>query len=361
MSNRKTAPCIKCLSAWVAVLTCALLFGTVVGKDNRSRLGQAEMKRGRVLGLAFQSVRVSDLKRSVAYYQALGFTAADKIEPAWVKDEAANRLYRTPGASFRAATLTIPSVNSGQPFVLYLREYEGAGGRGRVDFPPRYPSSTHFGLMVPQADELWEMLRVTGLLRPLSWDGKLIRTAGQTSGGIAYIRDPDGFNVEIIGIDRSGRLKGPSLHHVGLTVLNSGKAKSFYGDLLGARFPDKPSEWLSGDNYDAPVGGRGYVLRFFNGAFPEAAAPHATMNLELVEYQKPDRTAIDDYGHADVSVSCLGFEVEGLEELYARLQAAGVKTWSQGGIVRLQNGTRAVIVRDPDVGAFVELFEQPRR
>jgi hypothetical protein len=33
--------------------------------------------------------------------------------------------------------------------------------------------------------------------------------------------------------------------------------------------------------------------------------------------------------------------------------------WSQGGIVQRKDGSRAVVVRDPDVGAFVELFERP--
>jgi hypothetical protein len=40
------------------------------------------------------------------------------------------------------------------------------------------------------------------------------------------------------------------------------------------------------------------------------------------------------------------------------LRAAGIKVWSEGGIVKMKDGTRAVVVRDPDVGAFVELFEK---
>jgi hypothetical protein len=131
--------------------------------------------------------------------------------------------------------------------------------------------------------------------------------------------------------------------------------------LLGAKFPDKQPEWLSGDSWDAPVGGHGYVIRLINGAFPEAAAPQTTMNFELVEYQKPDRNEVDDYRYSDIGVSCAGFEVEGLDALYARLKAAGIKTWSEAGIGRRADASRAVVVRDPDVGAFVELFEKPRK
>jgi hypothetical protein len=50
----------------------------------------------------------------------------------------------------------------------------------------------------------------------------------------------------------------------------------------------------------------------------------------------------------------------GLDSLYSRLKTAGIQTWSDGGFVRRQDGTRAVVVCDPDVGAFVELFEKPQ-
>ena len=141
-------------------------------------------------------------------------------------------------------------------------------------------------------------------------------------------------------------------------MLNSDKSKAFYGDLLGAKFPDAMPEWLSGDMYDAAVGGRGYVIRLINGTFPEAAALQKQMPFELVEYQKPTRTEVDDCRYSDIAVSCIGLQVVGIDALYARLKAAGVKIWSEGGIVQKKDGTRAVVVRDPDVGAFVELFEK---
>ena len=203
-----------------------------------------------------------------------------------------------------------------------------------------------------------------GFLRALSWDAELVRMPGQTSGGIAYVMDPDGFDIEIIGVRMSpaaGAQKPPdhsTLHHLGLSVLDSGKSESFYGGLLGAKFPADLPNWVSGDMYDAAVGGHGYVIRLINGAFPEAAAPQTEMRFELVEYQKPDIQKIPDYRYSDVAVNCVGFQVEGLDALYARLSSAGVKAWSGSGILKKNDGTRAVVVRDPDVGAFVELFEK---
>jgi catechol 2,3-dioxygenase-like lactoylglutathione lyase family enzyme len=309
-------------------------------------------------GIAFESVTVSNLEKSVNYYKALGFTVAGEASPPWSKDEAENRLYNTPGALSRTAQLTVASTSSGEPFVLYLREYKDLKRRNRVNFPARNPSATHIGLMVPDADTLWAQMKSAGILRALSWDEKLVRMPGQTAGGIAYVMDPDGFNIELVGLSQTPAATHASLHHVGLAVLSSEKSRAFYGNLLGAIFSKTTPEWLSGDMYDAAVGGRGFVIRLINGTFPEAAAPQKTMPFELVEYQKPTRPDVDDYRYSDIAVSCVGLQVDGIDALYTRLQAAGLPAWSSGGIVQKKDGTRAVVVRDPDVGAFVELFEK---
>jgi catechol 2,3-dioxygenase-like lactoylglutathione lyase family enzyme len=335
------------------ILVCTLLIDIAFTED-KSQMP----KPGSVERIAFESVSVSNLDKSVSYYMTLGFTVIGESNPPWIKDEAENRLYNTPGAMSRAAKLTIASTGSGEPFTLFLREYKDVARGNRVDFPARNPSATHIGVMVPDADTLWAKMKSGGILRALSWDSKLVRLPGQTSGGIAYVMDPDGFNIEIVGLNQTPAATHASLHHVGMAVLNSDKSKSFYGNLLGAKFPNTTPEWLSGDMYDAAVGGRGFVIRLINGAFPEVAAPQKTMQFELVEYQKPTRTDVDDYRYSDIAVSCVGFQIDGIDDLYARLKAAGIKTWSEGGIVQKKDGTRAVVVRDPDVGAFVELFER---
>ncbi|HTY62363.1 MAG TPA: VOC family protein [Acidobacteriota bacterium] len=345
-------------------LLCALICGIAFTQDRPMSPGSAG-KSGRVVGLAFVSLQVSNLQKSIEYYRALGFTLAGNSNSSWIKDEAENRLYHTPGAMSRTAILKIPTTDSGRPFTLYLREYKDIERGSRADFPARDPSSTHLGLMVPEADALWEKLKQRGLLRPLSWEGKLMRLPGQTSGGIAYVMDPDGLDVEIIGVKpakpagtQSASSDRPTLHHLGMAIIDSEKSKAFYGKLLGAEFPRTTPEWLSGDMYDAAVGGRGYVIRLINSTFPEASAPQTPMRFELVEYQKPNRTVIPEYRYSDIAVSCVGMLVDGLDVLYARLIAAGVDIWSEGGIVQLMDGTRSVVVRDPDVNAFVELFEK---
>ena len=364
MWNMGSATSCELSNIVIVVLLCGIC-GTAFSQNRQTG---TDPESGKAVALAFVSLQVSDLQKSIDYYQSLGFAMIGNSNPPWIKDEALNRLYNTPGASLRTAVLKIPSTVSGKPFMLYLREFKDIERDTRADFPARDQSSTHLGLMVPEADALWEKLRATGKLRPLSWDGKLVRLPGQTSGGIAYVMDPDGLDVEIVGVrPQQGKTAGgqsvpsnnPTLHHLGLVVLDSEKSKDFYGTLLGAKFPDASAEWLSGDMYDAAVGGHGYVIRLINGSFPEAAAPDVSMNYELVEYQKPNLKEIPDYAFSDVAVSCVGFQANDLDAVYDRLKAADIKVWSKGGIVQHKDTTRSVVVRDPDVGAFVELFEKP--
>jgi catechol 2,3-dioxygenase-like lactoylglutathione lyase family enzyme len=345
------------------VLLSMLLFGIACAENQQPPPEAKTSDPGKVLDIAFNTVAVSNLERSMKFYRMLGFTPVGETDRRWIEDEALNRLYRTPGAKSRTAELAMATTDSGRRFTLYLREFDGVERGGRVDFPARNPSSSHIGVMVPEADALWEELRSAELLRPLSWEGKLIRMPGQTSGGLAYVRDPDGYNVEIIGVrQQSSNASDPEYHptfgHIGLVILDYDKSRSFYGDLLGARFPEALGEWVSGDNYDAVVGGRGYVIRLINGMFPEAGFPQASMPFELVLYQNPSRDQVDDYSYSDVAVNCVGFQVAGLDSFYAKLKKAGIETWSEGGIVELADNTRAVVMRDPDVGAFVELFEK---
>jgi hypothetical protein len=82
------------------------------------------------------------------------------------------------------------------------------------------------------------------------------------------------------------------------------------------------------------------------------------MPFELVEYKVPTRTDIADYRYSDIGVNCVGFQVDGIDALYKKIKDAGIKIWSEGGIVQRKDGTRAVVVKDPDVGAFAELFEK---
>jgi catechol 2,3-dioxygenase-like lactoylglutathione lyase family enzyme len=326
---------------------------------------------GKVLGLAFVGREVSDLDASVAFYKAAGFSKDPAAPTVWRKDEVTEHLYGiegVKGVQTRMAKMFVQNTTSGQHFVVYLRELKGLSRKDLSKHTAWDPGVTHFGLVVPDADEVWEHLRTTGLLRARSWDAKLVAPPGQ-KGFLAYMTDPDGLDIEVIGArpatpagdGRPGRAAlVPGVSHVGLVVLDSDKAKAFYGTLFGGQLQSSESPWMKGDFTDSAVGGHGNILRFFNESFPEAAAPASKLYLELVEFQNRKKP-VEPSKITDIGVGYVGFQVQGLDAFLKRALAAGASLVSRGGIVTMGSGTRVVMVRDPDVGMFIELFEQPAK
>ena len=151
----------------------------------------------------------------------------------------------------------------------------------------------------------------------------------------------------------------PGVNHVGLIILDSEKARAFYETLFGGQLVNSESPWLKGDFYDSAVGGHGNVLRFFNESFAEAADRDKRMNFELVEFQNRKKP-VESYKIGDIGTSYVGFEVEGLDAFVQRVKGAGAQVISDG-IPAMGSGSRVVMVRVPDVGAFVQLFELPKK
>jgi catechol 2,3-dioxygenase-like lactoylglutathione lyase family enzyme len=324
---------------------------------------------GKVLGIAFVGRMVADLDKSVPFYEAIGLTRDASVDSSWRRDEALNHLFGIKGARFRTAKFTVNSNISGKPFAIYLHELQGIKRLKVGGYPPWEPGASHFGLVVPDAALVWSQLKASGMLRARSWGGELIPFPGETKGALAYMTDPDGLDIEIINQRpaspaQDGRPARPAippgLSHAGLVILDSDKAKAFYDDLLGGQLVETNSSWIQGDFTDSAVGGHGNILRFFNESFAEAADPHSMMHFELVEFQNRKKP-VGSYAISDIAVGYVGFEVSHIEAFVARARDAGAHVVSQGGVVTLNDKSQAVLMRDPDVGGFVELFEPAGR
>ena len=59
----------------------------------------------------------------------------------------------------------------------------------------------------------------------------------------------------------------------------------------------------------------------------------------------------------DVGAAYFGFEVKNLDAFLPRALAAGATPVGDKSIVKMSGGTREIMLRDPDTGAFVLLFE----
>lgn len=351
-----------------AVLLFALAYGCANGAGAQDAPSFLALSKGQVVGLGYVGRMVGDLDRSVAFYQALGFVpVAEGVDPSWRADPVMNRIHGTQGVESRMAKFTIESAISGKPFTLYLREFRGIDRRDVMGGKTAWePGAAHIGIATPDPEVLWAKLRAAGMLQPRSWEGKLVARPGESKGSIAYLTDPDGMDIEILDrrpatvattaqAARPGAVTG--IDHVGLVVLNSDLAKGFYSAMLGEQFPSAPADWMSGDFLDSATGGHGNILKLFNGSFPEAAEPNARMRFELVEYLNRKKP-VEAYELTDIGVSYVGFEVRDIEALLTRLRGAGVPIVSDG-IVPMA-GYRVALVRDPDVGMFVQLFERPQ-
>ena len=348
---------IAVCAPWLVL--CAPVMGHTAGGD----------QPGQVVGLAFVGRMVADLDQSVAFYKAIGFIQDPAAQTAWRKDKVVEHLYGVDGIQTHTARMFIINDASGQRFVVYLQELKGIKRRNLAGHPPWEPGATHFSLVVPDAQLLWSRLQAGDMLRARSWGAQLIAPPGQSKGTIAYLTDPDGLDIELLNQRPAapkvaGRTENPDTRpgvgHAGIVVLDSAKARAFYGELLGGHPQTAEAPWLKGDFYDSVVGGHGNVMRVYDESFPEASAPAFRLNFALIEFQNR-KQPVETHNITDIGVGYVAFEVDGLDALLKRAQAAGAKLVSDPGIVTTGNGTREVIIRDPDVGGLVELFEKPKK
>jgi hypothetical protein len=69
---------------------------------------------------------------------------------------------------------------------------------------------------------------------------------------------------------------------------------------------------------------------------------------------------VTPYSITDIGVNYVGLECTDIDSLVDRLKGAGITIVSDG-IVEMKGGYRVALVRDPDVGMFVELYEPPKK
>ena len=303
--------------------------------------------------LALVGRLVANLDQSVEFYQALGFTKDETGSRDWARDSDIEALFGVSGFETRVAKMQINTNASGKPFPVYLREVRGIERRNLSVRSMWKPTSTHLGLIIENVRETWEVLREAGVLRPHSW-GDELHPAGQTSGQLAYIADPDGLDVEVID---QGSANTAGIAHFGIVVADIDKAREFYVGLLGGKLPAEEPDWLQGDFYDSVVGGHGGIVRLFFLTFPEAVAPDSVLNFELIDFQNR-KQPIDDFSITDIGINYNGFQVPHLETFVEGAIALGA-TQVSTDIVTLQDGTREVMLRDPDTGAFVLFRQRP--
>ncbi len=321
---------------------------------------------GNVLGMAFDGHQVSNLDQSIKYYEVLDFHLSSKTD--WKVDKVANELGGTKGAESRTAIMTGQSSVSDKPFNLILREYRGIDRKDWSSLNSAALGAGHMDLTVmDDCNPVMDKLKAAGMLK-VPQMGFPDRPSPNGKRAFVFVQDPDGWFIELFAkpipapgappeapkvsnstatqqnIERLGKQAG--FNHIGLNVIDPAKALSFYQGVMGGDYPPLPPP--------APDGAAPRMT-MLNGWFPQATTG-GNVRLELLgSPQNKDKQPPDQH-FADINVNYVGFQVTDLGAVYAKAKAAGAITVSEGGIVKVKDG-RAVMLRDPDVGGFVELWE----
>ena len=355
----------------IAIVACAFVLALSIAGTARSA---ADLGNPMVLGMAFDGHQVSNLDNTIKYYETIDFHVKNKTD--WHVDKELNKLGNTPGAESRQAVMETLSSVSDKPFDIIFTEYRGIDRKNWSSLGLGDLLSGHLDLTVMDDCQIdMDKLKAIGMLKEVNMN--MPGGGGGAAGPrrFAFVQDPDGWFVEFFAImkpapgappeapkvsnssatmqniERLGKQIG--FNHIGLDVKDMAKAVGFYQGVLGGDYPPMPPP-PPADAATAAPGGRPSAPRMnmMNGWFPQAGTDK-NVRLELIG--EPGTTIPEEH-FQDVNVNYVAFQVTDLDAVYAKAKAAGAITVTDGGIMKVKDG-RAVIVRDPDVGGFVELWQ----
>jgi catechol 2,3-dioxygenase-like lactoylglutathione lyase family enzyme len=342
------------------------LFVVALGLITPSLFAQSSDRPSDVLGLALVGHQVADLERSIKFFEAIDCKVVEGPGK-WTVDKELNRLGNTPGAESRTATMQVQSSVSDVPFTLVLRQYRGVPRQDWSKANTWDLLSSHIDLTANgnvsdlldklEAENLLVMPTIQGLPNPRRQEG--FRR-------YAFIQDPDGLLLEYFSkpipkpgdpparptvsnssatpqnIDRLGKQAG--FNHYATNIIDPQKARDFYVKVLGGDYPaiEDPSAKQ--------------IMQ--NGWYPQAGT-QSNLRVELIYFALNQGKTPPPVKFQDINANYAGFQVSNIKTAYARAKAHGAVTVSEGGILKYGKG-HAVLIRDPDVGGYLLLWQAER-
>ncbi len=324
---------------------------------------QAADRPSDVLGLAFVGHQVSDLERSIKFFEAIDFQLVEGPGN-WIVDKELNKLGNTPGAESRTAVMRVQSSVSDVPFTFVLRQYRGIARQDWSKANTWDLLSSHIDLTFGgNVSDLLDKLEAQNLLVMPAIQGLPNPRRQEGFRRYAFIEDPDGLLIEYFSkpiakpgdpparptvsnstatpqnIDRWGKQAG--FNHYAVNVADPEKARDFYMKVLGGDYP--------------PIAEPGAKQIMQNGWYPQAGTQN-NLRVELVWFALNQGKMPPPVKFQDINANYAGFQVSNIETAYARAKANGAITVSAGGILKFQGG-RAVLLRDSDVGGYIMLWQ----
>jgi len=343
-----------------------LIFAFALVLATASFFAQKSDRPADVVGLGFVGHNVSDLERAIKFFEAIDFKLVEGPS-GWTVDKELNKLDNTAGAESRTATMKVQSSVSDVPFMLVLRQYRGIQRQDWAKANSWDLLSSHIDLTVDgSVSALLDKLEALNMLKMPEVNGLTNPRQQQGFRRFAFVQDPDGLTIEYFGkpipnpgdpppaptisnssataqnIDRLGKQAG--FNHYATNVVDPEKARDFYVKALGGDYPVFQNT------------GANQILQ--NGWFPQATT-NSNLRIELGFFTVNKGKTPPPVKLQDINANYAGFQVSNIETAYARAKALGAITVSDGGIVSYHNG-RAVLVRDPDVGGYLMLWQPAR-
>jgi catechol 2,3-dioxygenase-like lactoylglutathione lyase family enzyme len=329
-----------------------------------SLFAQPSERPADIVGMAFVGHQVSDLERSIKFFEAIDFKVVEG-PGVWTVDKELNKLGNTPGAESRTATMRVQSSVSDVPFTLVLRQYRGVPRQDWSKLTSWNLLASHIDLTVDgslsvlldklEGLNMLVMPEVNGLPNPRRQEG--FRR-------YAFIQDPDGLVIEYFSkpipkpgdppaaptvsnstatsanIDRLGKQAG--FNHYATNILDPLKAQDFYSKVLGGDYP--------------PLTARPTTAQaMLNGWFPQATTNN-NLRIELGYFTVNEGKTPPLIKFQDINANHAGFQVRNIQSAYARAREHGAITVTEGGIMDFHNG-KAVLIRDSDVGGYIVLWQ----
>ncbi|MGA2880104.1 MAG: VOC family protein [Bryobacteraceae bacterium] len=300
---------------------------------------------------------VGNLDKTVAFYRdGLGLTPVGPGGKAMTAmpaprplDESLSKFTDTQNGKFRNASFKIP----GAAFDLELTEFTGTP---RKEATPHMqdPGAATLVLTVRDVDAALDGVKKNGG-SVLSIGGEPMKIGPETSKSRSvFVRDPDGFMLELAGIQPLPKTTAPADSNVvggriGVTIQDTDQTMKFYHDVLG--FETKPAvpAYATNAMIASLIDAKGAHWRIST-----AHVPGSSVEIEMLEFKdvarKPFELRVPDPGSPAVSI-----HVKDVDAAMKSVVAGGGSIYTRGGEpVKLGAGV-GVFVRDPN-GLLIELI-----
>ncbi|HZP86336.1 MAG TPA: VOC family protein [Burkholderiales bacterium] len=303
------------------------------------------------------TLTVSDLDKAVAFYeQALGF---EKVGERLISDRAHDELVGVFGTRVRHAQLRL-----GDESIVLEQYIAPAGTPVPLDSRSNDLWFQHFAIVVSDMDRAWE--HVTRFpIRSISSAPQTIPESNKAAAGIRAVkfRDPDGHPLELLWFPHDkGNPKWQAangklflgIDHSAIAVSDTDRSTAFWRDLIGLKVAG--GSLNTGPTQEQLDNAFGAVVRI-TGLRPDRPIGPG---LEFLQYLTPSRGRSAAIGTRanDVVATRTVVEVDDVEALAAKLQAAGVRFISPNVVSAAGMPWRkGLMVDDPD--GHLVLLVQP--